>query len=53
MICDGNDCGRMANNTVQGLVSKAIRKMPNVGGSYEKIGNKTAESVLNYTCWGL
>jgi len=40
----------MANNTAQGLVSKANRKMPNGGGSYEKISNITIESSLNYTC---
>jgi hypothetical protein len=28
MIWDGNDYGRMANNTVQGLVSTAIRNRP-------------------------
>jgi len=42
--------GRMANNRVQGLVSKAIIKMPNGGGSYEKISNIRVESSLNYTC---
>ena len=41
----------MANNTVQGLASKAIRKMLNGGGGYEKISNTRVGTLIVATIY--